>query len=1100
MGQTDPPETQRAVGREITVQLAASGFANAQEVGSGGLGIVYRCTQTALDRIVAVKVLTAHLEEENQKRFVREQRAMDRLTGHQNIVGVLQAGITASGLPYWVMPYYPLGSLDARVVRHGPLSVEETSRVGVQIAGALETAHRLGILHRDIKPGNILIGDYGESALTDFGIARIAGGFRTTAGTVTGSPAFTAPEVLAGDEPTAAADVYSLGATCFAALTGHAAFERRSGEQVVAQFRRIIGQPTPILREYGIDEDISTAIECAMARDLEQRPSAAALGERLQQLQAGRGWPVEGMAVRAAPGAESQESTPGPSIALDIGRSRVSPASSGSLVDANVSRPLELTSFVGRRAELIDAKSLLTSSRLVTLTGIGGVGKTRLALRVMADAQRNAPHAVSLVQLAELQDDVLMPGVIAAAVGLRPQAQPVLDALIRYLAPKHLLLVLDNCEHIVDAAATIAETLLMACPQLRILATSREPLNIGGEAVLRVQPLTVPAPDRELSLRGVDRYDADAVTLFVERAAAVVPGFALTEDNVATVTEICRQLDGLPLAIELAAARLRTLSPQQILQRLTDRYAFLTRGARSSPGRQQTLRWCIDWSYSLCTPAEQMLWARMSVFAGSFELDAVEYVCRDDLGAVNIVDVLTTLVDKSILIREELGSLVRFRLLETVLEYGREKLAEARRYTESRHRHLDWYRQLAERAEADWISPRQLDWISRLDCEQPNLREALDFCLTGTEAESDAALSLSAALQLFWFSRGQLAEARHWLDRALAGGPTTATALRAKALWRATIVTISQNDLAAAAALVVQARALAERTGHPIVHAFTDLAKGLHAVRSGDDPSRARAPLETALASFTAQGDVYGQIWALLGLGWVHEFREDSAAALSYHEQTLAITEFHGDAVYRSYALCDTAVAVWRQGDRDRALRLLRAGLRLIGQLKDPFMAAIALETLAWVVGAQGSARRAAVLLGAARGLSRTVGGSAVLYPDFLIQHEACKQAARHTLGQPSFDTAYRTGAALDLDAAIDYALEGQSKAAAAGRSNLTSREREVADLVADGLTNRAIAARLSISPRTAGGHVEHILTKLGFTSRAQIAGWVAQQNQPAHS
>ncbi|MEU1432170.1 protein kinase [Nocardia sp. NPDC005746] len=1097
MRETDPVETHHAVGPEITAELAAAGFVNAQEVGSGGFGIVYHCTQTASDRIVAVKVLIADLEEDNRKRFVREQRAMGRLTGHPRIVGVLEVGTTASGRPYLVMPYYQRGSLAARVARHGPLSAEGTLRVGVQVAGALETAHRLGILHRDVKPSNILISDYGELALTDFGIARVGDGFRTVTGTITGSPAFTAPEVLAGEEPTAAADVYSLGATCFALLTGHAAFERRNGEELVAQFARITLQPTPNLRVHGIDDDISAAIECAMARDPEQRPSMAALGEQLQRLQAEHGWPVDGMAVQAAAGAEREESAPAPLIPPAVDRSRVRPESSGLLAGAEAALPLDLTSFVGRRVELTEAKSLLTSSRLLTLTGIGGVGKTRLALRITAGAQRKGPHAVALVQLAELQDGALLPGVIAAAVGLRPQRKPVLDVLIGFLAPKQLLLVLDNCEHIIDTVAKIAETLLCACPELRILTTSREPLDIDGEAVLRVQPLTVPAPDRELSLRDAAHYDA--VTLFVERAAAVVPGFALTDGNVAAVTEICRRLDGLPLAIELAAARLRTLSPEQIMRRLTDRYVLLTRGSRSAPSRQQTLRWCIDWSYSLCSPAEQTLWARMSVFAGSFELDAVEHVCRDDLMTEDVPDVLAALVDKSILIREGPGSLVRFRLLETVLEYGREKLEEAHEYTKFRCRHLDWYRRLAERAEADWISPRQLDWIASLDREQSNLREALEFCLTGAEAESEAALSLAAALQPFWFSHGQLAEARYWLNRALAGGPTTATVLRAKALWRATIVTVSQNDLAAAASLVMQAQALADRTEHPIVHAFADLATGLHAVRSGDDPARARAPLEAALESFTAQGDVYGQIWALLGLGWVHEFREDTAAALSYHEQALAVTESHGDAVHRSYALCDTAVAVWRQGDSDRALRLVREGLRLIGQQKDPFMAAIALETLAWIVGAEGSARRAAVLLGAARALSRTIGGSAVLYPDFVDQHEGCKQAARHSLGQRSFDTAYREGAALDLDAAIDYALGEQPRAAADGQSRLTIREGEVADLVASGLTNRAIADRLRISLRTANGHVEHILTKLEFTTRAQIAAWVAQQSQPGH-
>ncbi|MEU2033713.1 LuxR C-terminal-related transcriptional regulator [Nocardia amamiensis] len=673
----------------------------------------------------------------------------------------------------------------------------------------------------------------------------------------------------------------------------------------------------------------------------------------------------------------------------------------------------------------------------------------------------------------------------------------MLEVLIEYLASRQLLLVLDNCEQIVDAAAQVVDALLRACPNLRILTTSREALGVGGEAVQRVQPLTVPDLDRPPSLRGAARYDA--VTLFVERATAAVPGFALTEDNVATVAEICRRLDGLPLAIELAAARLRALSPEQILQRLTDRYALLTRGSRSAPNRQQTLRLCIDWSYSLCTSAEQAVWARLSVFAGSFELDAAELACRGEFGSEHLLDVLTALIDKSILIREESGSVVRFRLLETVRDYGRAELDGAGDYFALRCWHRDWYRRLAESAEADWISPRQLDWIARLDREQSNLREALDFCLTDSEAGSDAALSFTAALQPFWVSRGQVGEARHWLDRALASGTAT-TAVRAKALYRASLVAEVQGDATAASAWVKEAQALAGRNEHPMVHAYADLAQGLYAVFSGTPP-RARGPLEAALEAFGAQGDVYGQISVLLTLGWTHGRHEDTTTAAAYHEKALALTESHGESVYRSYALWATAVAAWSQGDRDRAMGQLQQGLRLARRQKDPVTTATVLETLAWIVGAEGGARSAAVLMGAAEALSQATASCTVLYPNLAVHHEDCERVARRTLGRRAFEAAYREGTSLDLDAAIDYALGEQSPAPAPGPSaELTEREREVADLVSEGLTNKAIAARLSISLRTAQGHVEHVLTKLGFTSRAQIAAWVAERSRPAHS
>ncbi|RZL71394.1 MAG: protein kinase, partial [Rhodococcus sp. (in: high G+C Gram-positive bacteria)] len=548
------------------------------------------------DRTVAVKVLTVELDEENRARFFREQRAMGRLTGHPNIVNILQVGATDSGRPFIVMPFHSQDSLDARIRRDGPLPLDQALRLGVKMAGAVESAHRLGILHRDVKPANILLTDYGEPELTDFGIAHITGGFETATGAVTGSPAYTAPEVLAGDSPSPAADVYGLGAVLFSALTGHAAFERRSGEQVVAQFLRITTQELPDLRDHGIPDDVSDTIARAMSRTLGQRPAtAAAFGEELRRLELDHGFPVDEMALHTAPGATSEHPQPVP------GRSR---SASPSPRSAGRNLPLELTSFVGRRHELTETKNLLTGSRLVTLTGIGGVGKTRLAMRVAAGVQREYADGVRLVELSELRDEISLVDAIAAAVGVQDQsARPVRDVLSEFLITRELLVVLDNCEHMVEAVAELADPLLHTCPGLRILTTSREPLGIGGEAVLRVPPLGVPDPERTPSLRGLPKYDA--VSLFAERAAAAVPGFALTEDNAAAVAGICHRLDGLPLPIELAAARLRAMSPEQILERLTDRYALLTRGSRGAPSRQQTLRLSVDWSFELCTAGEQ---------------------------------------------------------------------------------------------------------------------------------------------------------------------------------------------------------------------------------------------------------------------------------------------------------------------------------------------------------------------------------------------------------------------------------------------------------------------------------------------------------------
>ncbi|RYE39679.1 MAG: hypothetical protein EOP24_43580 [Hyphomicrobiales bacterium] len=578
MVDVDPFGTQRDASG-IPAELVSAGFDNAEEIGRGGFGVVYRCTQTSLDRSVAVKVLTSDLDAENRERFFREERAMGLLTGHPNIVDALQVGVTDSGRPYIVMQYHPHGSLNARIQRHGPLSLEDALTLGVKLAGALETAHRIGILHRDVKPSNILLTEYGEPKLTDFGIAHITGAFETATGIVTGSPAFTAPEVLKGSSPSVASDVYGLGATLFSALTGHAAFERRSGEQLVTLFVRITTQSIPDLKEQGLAPDITSIVERAMAtQPSDRQPTAAALGEELREAQLHHGLPADQMALHAEPdkrnglfsGYHSLESR-----GQRLSRPHPHKGGKGNL-------PVELTSFVGRRRELTEIKEMLAASHLVTLIGPGGVGKTRMSLRAATTVKRNFTDGVWLVELGELQNESSLMDVLAASLDVRDQSgRPLREVLLEHLTPLDLLLVLDNCEQLIAAVADLSEELLQTCPRLRILATSREPLAIGGEITLTVPPLTTPDPETQCTLEGLPLYDA--VTLFRARAAAVVPSFTLSEDNKVAVARICHRLDGLPLSIELAAARIRVMSPEQILQRLDDRYTLLTRGRRGAP-------------------------------------------------------------------------------------------------------------------------------------------------------------------------------------------------------------------------------------------------------------------------------------------------------------------------------------------------------------------------------------------------------------------------------------------------------------------------------------------------------------------------------------
>ncbi|MFC9789460.1 ATP-binding protein [Rhodococcus sp. NPDC127528] len=761
--------------------------------------------------------------------------------------------------------------------------------------------------------------------------------------------------------------------------------------------------------------------------------------------------------------------------------------------------PHELTNFVGRRRELAEVRRLLSESRLVTLTGMGGVGKTRLALRAAANLQQAFEDGVWLVELGGLRDPAFVADTVAAALGLRERiGRPAQVLLADFLADRHLLLVLDNCEHLVHEVATLAESLLRAAAGLRILATSREALAAGGEAVLRVPPLTVPDSDRDSTLRGLPRYDA--VKLFTQRACAVVPGFGLTEENKVAVTRICQRLEGLPLPIELAAARLRALSAEQLLQRLTDRYRLLTTGNRVAPSRQQTLRLCIDWSHDLLDDRERTLWRRLGVFAGGIELDAAAEVCGSDFADDELVDVLASLVDKSILIREETGEVVRYRLLETLREYGREKLQEAGEYPDMRRRHRDWFEELARQARAEWIGPRQLEWADRLTREQPNLRDALEFCVS-EPGQSGAGLVMAVALYQYWISRGLYGEAKSWLDRALACTDGHGPAERIPGLCANSVLAEMQGDIESARSQIEEMRGLVDKVDDPATKTLLDLGTGFLSMFSGDLP-RAVDCFESALAGFRAEGDLLQQVEALFGLALARGVWGDPDRAIACQEEALAITASHGESMYRSYVMWTLGMALFQRRELARSTELIESGLRLTREVGDPLATSTCLETLAWIASDEDRAERAAVLMGAAVSVGEAAGNPTIVIRDLHGHHDRVWENAGQVLGPRAFEAAYRRGRDLDIDAAVAYALN--DKAPATPRASepgvrLTRREREVAELVGQGLTNKAIAQRLVIAQRTAEGHVENVLAKLGFTTRTQVAAWiVADDTGPA--
>ncbi|MFE6521371.1 LuxR C-terminal-related transcriptional regulator [Streptomyces sp. NPDC057794] len=962
--------------------------------------------------------------------------------------------------------------------------------------------------------------------------------------------------------------------------------------------------------------------------------------------------------------------------------------------------PVETTSFVDRRGELTEGRELLARARLVTLTGPGGVGKTRLAARIAARVRRAFPDGVRFVHLSGLHDPALVPHAAADALGLHDHsAQPPLDALVEHIRDRRLLLVVDNCEHLADACARLAAALLHGTEHVRILATSRHRLGLTEEHLLEVRPLPVPDPDGDLS--AAEGYPA--LTLFADRAAAVAPGFRLGPANVASVARLCRRLDGLPLAIELAAVRMRVLDVDQLLDRLDDRYRFLTTGSPAALPRHQTLRAAVAWSHDLCTGAEQTVWARLSVLAGGFDLETAEAVCADDtprgaawpppgdgrvpgdpvggaaawppgdtprgawppgdiprgawppgdsrlpasavrhrcpapavrhqasgtaptrltdgpagrpgsaearpgpveiclgpvdaltgpteigpgpaatgsrpaevrpgpveirpgsaevrlgpvdvtgpavtdpgpvevrlgpvdarpgssathpgpsdaptgppeaptgtvtlpvapplvLRADDVLEAVAGLVDKSVLCREPGPGGVRYRLLDTLRQYGLEQLRRTPgEETAARRRQRDWMLRRAEACERDWFGPGQPEIVARLRADQDNLRAALDFSLT-TPGEARAGLHLAGTLWFHWHACGASREGLYWLDRALAADPEP-TRERARGLWVAGLLAAATQDFARGRRHATDALTLARALGDTAEAAHAEYVIGVIRLFDDDLPGALRH-FETTVA----RGPVPGQHLSLVGLDQVElacalGFLGEADRAVEVCEQALRLCERHGEQWVRSYVLRMLALAHTVRGDWARAERHARDALRLKCAVHDVIGIALTLDLLASIATRRGAHEHAAVLLGGADRVWADIDAGRWGARTLTSARRDSEERAARALGREAFERAHRRGGALALTELAGHALREPAAAAPAAppphresTARLTRRETEVARLVAEGLANQQIADRLVIARRTAEGHVERILSKLGFSNRSQIAAWVTAQ------
>ncbi|MGW2740993.1 ATP-binding protein [Streptomyces sp. NPDC001450] len=771
--------------------------------------------------------------------------------------------------------------------------------------------------------------------------------------------------------------------------------------------------------------------------------------------------------------------------------------------------PAQVTSFVGRRRNVADVKRLLVRSRLVTLTGPGGIGKTRLALRVAAEVQRAFPGGVRLVQFADLEEGDPPARAVADALGLdQTSADDPVAALVAHLADQRLMLVLDNCEHLLEATARLVGTLLAATPELQVLATSRQALRVGGEQVMIVPPMAVPDPG-EASAAQEMTY-SEAVTLFTERAVAVCPDFVLTPDKTLAVAQICHRLDGVPLAIELAAARLRSLSVDGILARLDERFDLLTAGSRDAAERQRTLRALIGWSFDLCTPRERLLWARLSVFCDGFALEAAEAVCGGEgIERSEVLEVLTGLVEKSVLACEERGRQMRYRMTETVRQYGRDHLAALGEERLLAERHLHWCREIAERAETDWFGSRQASWLTWFQAEQANIRAALEFSLTEHDWDR-AGLRLATSAWGFplgpWLDLRSLGTGRNWIAQHLALEPEP-SAETARALVADGMLALLQGDPGTASKQLERAREAIRCLGpEPDVARAGMTLAGMVAMFHGRFVSAVEL-FEDAL-SLHETADDSGSIATTLFLLTVLCFTLDSAETVVHAQRCLSLCEEHGAQCSRSKALWAAGLAHYHRGRARRATTLVRQSLRATLALGGQWNIAETFELLGWCATDEERYGPAAALLGAAHAASRVSHCGPYRWGLLKPGHDSCTKVLRQKLGENGFRAAFTAGTQLTLEQGIAFALEekGDAEAPAAVPSAedaawapLTAREREVAELVAQGLSNKAIAAKLVISRRTAEGHVVRILSKLGLTSRAQIAARAAAQAAARH-